>query len=121
MLNYYNIRMVKEGNQEEVWTHLEAGTKFEAKRIVESKWQDGWRVVEIKPGQRFIHMNGEEDPEQAQAVMLEKMEKLKALNSKIIVTPQGEFASIKAAAAVYGTRAKVHSLLKNNPSEFYIK
>lgn len=120
-MNYYNIRMRKEGVDEECWTHLEAQTKPDAKRIVESKWGDGWRAVEINPGQRFIHFNGEDDPEQAQATMLAKMAMLKAKNSKAIVTPQGEFASIRDAEKVFGTRAKVHSLMQKYPTEYYFK
>lgn len=120
-MNYYNIRMDREGNTEECWTHIEAGTKFEAKRIVEQKWGDNWRAVEIKPGQRFIHCNGDDDPEQTQAVMLEKIARLKAKNSKAVVTPQGEFTSIRDAAKAFGTREKLLALIKKFPTEYYFK
>lgn len=58
--------MDREGNEETVWTHLEAATKFEARRIVEQKWGEGWRAVEIKPGIKFIHFSDKEEDKKAQ-------------------------------------------------------
>jgi len=120
-MNYYNIRMDREGNTEEVWTHLEAMSKPEARLIVERKWGEGWRAVEIKPGQRFIHCRGDDDPEHTEAVMLEKIAKLKAKNSRAVVTPLGEFASIKEAGKAYGTREKLLTLIRKFPAEYYFK
>lgn len=106
---------------DECWTMTEAKSEQGAKKLCEMKWREKWRAIEAKEAATFILVLDAGDPEKEQAAMLENMKKLANKNSKSIVTPLGEFASIGEAAKHYGTRHKLMTLIKNQPEEYYFK
>lgn len=119
LLKTWAVRMRKNGD--DCWTLCEARSELGAMNKTERSWGTGWRAMEAKITPVFHQeLNAETFEEIAQLNEQRRLNLIKA-NSKIVVTPLGEFASIGEAAEHYGTKHKLMELMKNNPEEYYFK
>lgn len=119
LLKTWAVRMRKNGD--DCWTLCEARSELGAMNKTERSWGTGWRAMEARITPMFYQeLNVGTEEEQA-ALAEQRRQNLIKANSKVIVTPDGEFASISEAAKHYGTRHKLVTLMKSNPKEYYYK
>lgn len=103
---------------DECWTHCEAGSVAKARSIVEKAWGGSWRAVEINLGSTFIQFTNVSTEEQELKLKELRRNNLIKANVKKIITPKGQFDSISDAVKVYGTRAKIKTLMETYPDEY---
>lgn len=119
MLNWYSVRM--RNAEDECWTMQEASSERGACNITQMKWGKPWRAVEAKQIPEFYHVGETATAEELKVLNEQRKETLIRANCKAIVTPAGEFVSMKAALAHFKTRAKLKKLMEENPGQYYFK
>ena len=118
-LNWYQVRM--SDGKDECWTTQEAKSELAACNITNMKWGRPWRAQEAKLTPPFYQVSYAGTTEEEAALAQLRKDSLLKANSKILVTPAGEFPSMKAALSQYKTRAKLKTLMQQHPTEYYFK
>jgi hypothetical protein len=120
MLKNYNVLM-RDKTGDEGWTQVEGSSEANAKVNVMLRYGKGWRVAEILESKTFYQeQNAGTSEEAAELLELRKANLLRGV-SKAVITPKGEFPSVKAAAEAYGTAKKLRELMEQYPDQYYKK
>jgi hypothetical protein len=120
MLNNYSVLM-RDKTGDEGWTQVEGSSEVNAKVTVMLRWGKGWRVAEIKLADPFYQQTDAETAEEAQAVLALRVETLRKARQRAVVTPQGEYESVKIAAAAYKQPCQTFRKRIGRDAGFYFK
>ena len=120
----YNILM-QDTEGDEAWTQCEGKTEAEAKVIAKQRWGRGWRAVLATPAKPFyqvLNVGTDSDEQRKQENRAANIEKLSNLNKRVVITPDGEFSSLKAVAEHYKiATTTVRQRIRNHPEKYYYK
>lgn len=117
-LQYYALRMVSKND--ECYTFCEARSAEGARKITEQAWGSPWRAIAVFPSPEFHIETDAETKEEAAALLELRRQNLIRANQKAIMTPDGEFPSIKHAAEHYGiTPASLRKRMQSQPADYY--
>ena len=104
-LNWYQVRM--SDGKDECWTAMEAKSELGAMNICNLRWKRPWRAQEAKLTPPFYQvLNAGTEQEEAALAELRKTNLIRA-NTKAVITPQGEYQSVKDAAAALGIEPRM--------------
>lgn len=97
MLNYYSVKM--SDGEDECWTFVEARSEQAARGLTTLSWRKPWRAVEAKLSPTFYQELTANSLEEDAELLALRVANLKRGISKAIITPHGEFPSVKDAVA----------------------
>jgi hypothetical protein len=120
MLKNYAVLM-RDKTGDEGWTQVEGSSEANAKVNVMLRYGKGWRVAEIlesKPFYQELYAGSSED----EAALLElRVANLKKGTSKPVITPLGEFPSVRDAAAAHNQIPQIFRKRLGVEEGFYFK